>query len=67
MKVNDVKDDLSQIGFDIESIQKMVAGLVSLSILLNVFMNCCQIIHLSLSFPCYQEGKIELLENKQVV
>lgn len=26
-EVNDVKDDLSQIGFDIESIQKMVAGL----------------------------------------
>ncbi|OEL28603.1 hypothetical protein BAE44_0010379 [Dichanthelium oligosanthes] len=26
-KVNDVKDDLSQIGFDIESIQQMVAGL----------------------------------------
>ncbi|PWZ15642.1 hypothetical protein Zm00014a_042116 [Zea mays] len=25
--VNDVKDDLSQIGFDVESIQKMVAGL----------------------------------------
>lgn len=26
-EVNDVKDDLSQIGFDVESIQKMVAGL----------------------------------------
>jgi hypothetical protein len=42
VKVNNVKDDLSQIGFDVESIQKMVAGLVSLSILLNLFTNCCQ-------------------------
>lgn len=30
MQVNDVKTDLSQIGFDIESIQQMVAALVSL-------------------------------------
>jgi uncharacterized protein (UPF0335 family) len=28
-QVNDVKDDLSQIGFDIAAIQQMVAGLVS--------------------------------------
>jgi hypothetical protein len=29
VKVNEVKDDLSQIGFDIEAILQMVAGLVS--------------------------------------
>jgi hypothetical protein len=57
VKVNDVKDDLSQIGFDIESIQQMVAGLVSLSILLNLFVKCFQNYYISYIWFLLSSGR----------
>lgn len=71
MQVSEVKTNLNQIGLDIGVIHEMVSGLVSYHSFIN--SNLSNIIKTMLTYlsNCFymvnlQEGKIELLESKQV-
>lgn len=69
-QVNDVKSNLAQIGFDVETIQKMVLGLVSSTSSRTSPIFFIQHLNQRTSnafIPIFQEVKIELIENKQVI
>lgn len=73
-QVNDVKSNLAQIGFDVETIQKMVLGLVSrtssrtsLPFFLFGITGLFNQRTSNAFIPIFQEVKIELIENKQVI
>ena len=69
MQVDEMKSNLSQIGYDVESIHQMISGLVSCDaasyFLSLVLIEGC-LCWLLISLKSQQEGKLELLESKQV-
>lgn len=72
MQVNEVKSDLSQIGFDIEAIHNMVTDLVSWPRPTSLYAPAVHGYCISNQFMIYsrddeQEGKVGLIESKQVL